>query len=95
VQRGGGYDAVRAQDGVLLSELDWETLAFELMTIVVLRKAPPLPTLPEALHGRPVLVVVPCYVGSLEEGARWPAWGRARRRCAGPTGGRATSACGR
>ena len=42
----------------------------DLMTIVVLRKAPPLPALPAPLHGRPVVVVTPCYAGSLEEGAR-------------------------
>jgi FAD/FMN-containing dehydrogenase len=42
----------------------------DLMTIVVLRKAPPLPAIPAPLHGRPVVVVAPCYAGSLEEGAR-------------------------
>ena len=42
----------------------------ELMTIVVHRKAPALPFVPEELHGRPVVMVVCCWVGDLEEGER-------------------------
>jgi FAD binding domain-containing protein/berberine-like enzyme len=32
--------------------------------------APPAPFVPEALHNKPVLAVVPCYVGPVEEGER-------------------------
>ena len=40
----------------------------ELMTIVVHRKAPPLPFVPAELHGKPVVVVVCCWAGDIEEG---------------------------
>ena len=42
----------------------------ELMTIVIHRKAPPLPIIPAELHGKPVVMVVPCWVGDPEEGER-------------------------
>jgi FAD/FMN-containing dehydrogenase len=40
----------------------------ELSTIVNLRMAPPLPFIPEELHGRPVVTVAVCYAGDLERG---------------------------
>jgi len=40
----------------------------ELMTIVVLRKAPPLPFVPEEYHGKLVVMVIPCYAGPIEDG---------------------------
>jgi FAD/FMN-containing dehydrogenase len=40
----------------------------ELMTIVIHRKAPPLPFVPRELHGKLVVAVVCCYVGQIEEG---------------------------
>ena len=40
----------------------------ELMTIVVQRKALPLPFIPQELHGKRVLAVTCCYAGSIEEG---------------------------
>ena len=40
----------------------------ELTTIVNLRQAPPLPLIPEAFHGRPVLMVGVCYAGAHERG---------------------------
>ena len=40
----------------------------ELMTIVIHRKAPPLPIIPAELHGQPVVMVVPCWVGDVETG---------------------------
>jgi hypothetical protein len=40
----------------------------ELMTIVVQRKAPPLPFVPEELHGKPVVSVACCYAGPVEDG---------------------------
>ena len=42
----------------------------ELMTIVIHRKAPPLPFVPAELHGEPVVAVVCCYAGPVEEGER-------------------------
>lgn len=42
----------------------------ELMTIVVHRKAPPLPFVPPELHGEPVVAVACCYAGPVEEGEK-------------------------
>jgi FAD/FMN-containing dehydrogenase len=42
----------------------------ELMTIVVLRKAPPAPFLPETVHGRPVVIIAACWAGPVEAGER-------------------------
>ena len=42
----------------------------ELMTIVVHRKAPPLPFVPEEFHGKPVVMVICCYAGPVEEGEK-------------------------
>jgi FAD/FMN-containing dehydrogenase len=36
----------------------------------VMRKAPPLPFIPEEWHGREVLIFAACYAGALEEGER-------------------------
>ena len=50
---------------------DWITdVPDELTTIVVHRKAPPLPALPPELHGRPIVTVICCYAGPVEEGER-------------------------
>ena len=43
----------------------------ELMTVVLHRIAPPLPFVPEELHGKPVVTVVPCWVGDLGEGEKF------------------------
>lgn len=40
----------------------------ELTCWVVLRKAPPLPFLPEAVHGTDVLIFAACYAGDMKEG---------------------------
>ena len=40
----------------------------ELACWVVLRKAPPLPFLPEPVHGKEVVVFAMCYAGDLEQG---------------------------
>src|SRR5919197_1545132 len=40
----------------------------ELMTIVVQRKALPLPFIPKELHGERVLAITCCYSGAVEEG---------------------------
>src|ERR671934_872318 len=42
----------------------------ELMTILIHRKAPPLPFVPAEYHGKPVVMVIPCYAGPVEEGEK-------------------------
>ncbi|MFG1812945.1 FAD-binding oxidoreductase [Kribbella sp. NPDC049174] len=50
---------------------DWITdIPDELTTAVIHRWIPDLPTIPAELHGRPVVVVVACYAGSVEAGER-------------------------
>ncbi|SAL12640.1 FAD-binding oxidoreductase [Caballeronia telluris] len=41
----------------------------ELTVWAVMRLAPPLPFLPEDVHGKPIIVLASCYVGPLENGA--------------------------
>jgi FAD/FMN-containing dehydrogenase len=51
---------------------DWVAEApDELMTIILHRKAPPLAFVPEALHGKPVVMVICCWLGDLDEGERF------------------------
>ncbi|HEY1278014.1 MAG TPA: FAD-binding oxidoreductase [Thermoleophilaceae bacterium] len=40
----------------------------ELTTILYLRVAPPVPYLPEAVHGKPIVTVGACYAGEPEDG---------------------------
>ena len=42
----------------------------ELAAWVILRKAPPLPFLPESIHGEEILVIAAVYSGDVEEGER-------------------------
>jgi FAD/FMN-containing dehydrogenase len=50
---------------------DWiKEVPDELTTIVTHRRALPVPTIPEELHGRHVVVVGTCYAGPVEEGER-------------------------
>jgi FAD/FMN-containing dehydrogenase len=42
----------------------------ELMTLVMHRKAPPLPFVPSELHGKLIVGVACCYAGSVEEGEK-------------------------
>ena len=50
---------------------DWiEEVPDELTTVVVHRKAPPLPAIPQELHGAPVVMVVCCYAGPVEDGEK-------------------------
>jgi hypothetical protein len=50
---------------------DWITdVPDELTTAVVHRKMAPLPVIPTELHGRPVVSVVSCYAGPVEDGER-------------------------
>ena len=43
----------------------------ELMTIIIHRKAPPLAFVPQELHGKPVVMVICCWVGDVDEGERF------------------------
>jgi FAD/FMN-containing dehydrogenase len=45
------------------------TIPDELTTIANLLVAPPLPFLPESVHGQPVLAVIGLYAGAVEDGA--------------------------
>jgi FAD/FMN-containing dehydrogenase len=63
------YWSMRESPEVLRFYRDWIAEApDELMTIVTHRKAPPLPFVPEELHGEPVVSVACCYAGPVEEG---------------------------
>jgi hypothetical protein len=42
----------------------------DLMTIVVHRKAPPLPFVPAEMHGKLVVAVICCYAGDIEDGEK-------------------------
>lgn len=42
----------------------------ELTTIIVHRYAPPLPVVPKELQGKPVVAVICCYAGPIEDGER-------------------------
>jgi FAD/FMN-containing dehydrogenase len=62
------YPAARARE-VLDFYRSWVAGApDELMTIVVLRMAPPAPFLPTAIHGQPVVIIGVCYAGPIPEG---------------------------
>jgi FAD binding domain-containing protein/berberine-like enzyme len=43
----------------------------ELMTIVIHRKAPPLPFVPPELHGKLVVAVACCWAGAIDEGEKF------------------------
>jgi FAD/FMN-containing dehydrogenase len=50
---------------------DWiKEVPDELTTIVTHRRVPPVPAMPEELHGRHVVIVGTCYAGPVEEGER-------------------------
>jgi FAD/FMN-containing dehydrogenase len=42
----------------------------ELTTVVLRRNAPPAPWLPEAVHGTPIIALIVCHSGSLEQAER-------------------------
>jgi FAD/FMN-containing dehydrogenase len=42
----------------------------ELTCIAVLRRAPPAPWLPPAIHGQPIVALFACHIGPAEEGAK-------------------------
>ncbi len=50
---------------------DWAaSVSDELTTALVLRRAPAMEPIPEAMHGTPVIVVACCWAGSLDRGAK-------------------------
>jgi hypothetical protein len=60
----------RAEEGASVLRAYRELVADapdELGTTVTLRYAPPVPWLPAAIHGQPVVIVAGCYAGPLEE----------------------------
>jgi len=62
---------IEESPNVLRFYRDWIAEApDELMTIVIHRKAPPLPFVPRELHGKLVVGVVCCYAGTVEEGEK-------------------------
>ena len=71
VMAGPIFWAMEDSPEVLRFYRDWVADApDELMTIVVHRKAPPLPFVPETLHGKPVVMVICCWAGAVEDGER-------------------------
>jgi FAD/FMN-containing dehydrogenase len=71
VVAGPVFWAIANAPKVLRFYRDWIAEApDELMTIVVHRKAPPLDFVPSELHGKPVVSVICCYAGAVEEGER-------------------------
>ena len=64
--------AMEDSPDVLRFYRDWVADApDELMTIVVHRKAPPLPFVPDELHGKPVVMVICCWAGDVEDGEQF------------------------
>jgi FAD/FMN-containing dehydrogenase len=50
---------------------DWITdVPDELTTLVVHRRMPPLPVIPQEFHGLPVVTVICCYAGPVEDGEK-------------------------
>lgn len=45
-----------------------KTVPDEFTSVVNLRRAPKVPFLPEEIHGKPVIAVVVCYAGGIDEG---------------------------
>src|SRR6266498_5985096 len=62
---------MEASPTVLRFYRDWITdVPEELTTIVVHRMMPPRPVIPPDLHGKPVVTVICCYAGPVEEGEK-------------------------
>jgi FAD/FMN-containing dehydrogenase len=69
VMAGATFWSMDAAEGVLRAYRDWiAECPDELMTIVVQRLAPALPVVPAELVGLPVIAVVACYAGDVDEG---------------------------
>jgi FAD/FMN-containing dehydrogenase len=71
VMAGATFWSMDDADRVLRFYRDWIAgCPDELMTLVVQRLAPALPVVPPDLVGRPVVAVVACYAGDVDEGER-------------------------
>jgi FAD/FMN-containing dehydrogenase len=71
VMAGPVFWPMEAAPQVLRFYRDWVAgCPDELMTIVVQRKAPALPAMPAEWVGKPVIAVVACYAGPIEDGER-------------------------
>jgi FAD/FMN-containing dehydrogenase len=69
VMAGATFWSMDAAEDVLRAYRDWiAECPDELTTIVVQRLAPALPVVPAELVGRPVIAVVACYAGDVDEG---------------------------
>jgi hypothetical protein len=72
VLAGPVFWAMEDSPEVLRFYRDWVADApDDLMTIVVHRKAPPLPFVPQELHGKPVVMVIVCWAGDVDEGEKF------------------------
>jgi hypothetical protein len=71
VMAGPVFWAMEDSPEVLRFYRDWITAApDELTTVVVHRRMPPLPDIPTELHGVPVVSVICCYAGPVDEGEK-------------------------
>ncbi|MGY1712202.1 FAD-binding oxidoreductase [Geodermatophilus sp. SYSU D00758] len=71
VMAGGTFWLMDDAVAVLRRYRDWlADCPDELVTIVSQRLAPPLPVVPAELVGRPVIAVLACYAGDVDEGRR-------------------------
>ena len=71
VMAGATFWPMEQAESVLRFYRDWiADCRDELMTIVLQRLAPALPVVPPELVGRPVIAVVACYAGNVDEGER-------------------------
>lgn len=69
---GGGvvYDAARAPDVLAAATEYAQSASDELTVILAVMTAPPVPFIPPEMHGKPVVAILLCYAGDLEEGER-------------------------
>ena len=71
VYAGPIFWAVEDSPKVLRFYRDWiKEAPDDLTTIVVHRRAPPVPVIPTELHGKPVVAVIGCYAGPVEDGEK-------------------------
>ena len=71
VYAGPIFWAMEDSPKVLRFYRDWiKEAPDDLTTIVVHRRAPPLPAIPPELHGKPVVAVIGCYAGPVEDGEK-------------------------
>ena len=64
------FSMARAREVIAAFRRLTERAPDELASLLVLRRAPPAPALPEAIHGAPVAIVAVCWTGAVEDGER-------------------------